>query len=132
MRNPGLLRLSTHEFLQRNAQVYGDLVHYKAFGRHVFQFNHPEMVQEVLIRDAAMQHRGIVMQRAKFVLGEGLLTSEEPAHMRQRRLVQPAFHRQRIAAYAETMLQFADEMAIRWPREATFDIHRKSKPSPTP
>ena len=124
MRNPGLLRLSTHEFLQKNAEQYGDLVHYKAFGRHVFQFNHPDMVQEVLVRDAAMQHRGLVMQRAKFVLGEGLLTSEEPTHMRQRRLVQPAFHRQRIVAYAETMLQFADEMTTQWPNQAIFDIHR--------
>ena len=124
MRNPGLLRLSTHEFLQKNAEQYGDLVHYKAFGRHVFQFNHPDMVQEVLVRDAAMQHRGLVMQRAKFVLGEGLLTSEEPAHMRQRRLVQPAFHRQRIVAYAETMLQFADEMTTQWPNQASFNIHR--------
>lgn len=114
LRNPGLLRLSTHEFLERNAKTFGDLVHYKAFGRHVFQFNHPDMVQEVLVRDAAMQHRGIVMQRAKFVLGDGLLTSEEPLHMRQRRLVQPGFHRQRIAAYGETMLQFADEMTSRW------------------
>lgn len=124
MRNPGLLRLSTHEFLERNAKTFGDLVHYKAFGRHVFQFNHPDMVHEVLVRDAAMQHRGIVMQRAKFVLGDGLLTSEEPVHMRQRRLVQPGFHRQRIAAYGETMLQFADEMTWRWQSGASFDIHR--------
>jgi cytochrome P450 len=123
MRNPGLLRLSTHEFLERNAKTFGDIVHYKAFGRHVFQFNHPEMVQEVLVRDAAMQHRGIVMQRAKFVLGEGLLTSEEPVHMRQRRLVQPGFHRQRIAAYGETMLQFSDEMTSRWRTGTSFDIH---------
>lgn len=124
MRNPGLLRLSTHEFLEQNAQTFGDLVHYKAFGRHVFQFNHPDMVHEVLVRDAAMQHRGIVMQRAKFVLGDGLLTSEEPLHMRQRRLVQPGFHRQRIAAYGETMLQFADEMASCWQSGSSFDIHR--------
>ena len=124
LRNPGLLRLSTHEFLERNAKTFGDLVHYKAFGRHVFQFNHPDMVHEVLVRDAAMQHRGIVMQRAKFVLGEGLLTSEEPLHMRQRRLVQPGFHRQRIAAYGETMLQFADEMKARWQNGSSFDIHR--------
>lgn len=124
MRNPGLLRLSTHEFLERNAGVYGDLVHYKAFGRHVFQFNHPDMVPEVLIRDAPMQHRGIVMQRAKFVLGEGLLTSEEPLHMRQRRLVQPAFHRERVAAYAETMLQFAREMTQPWQSGATLNLHR--------
>lgn len=124
MRNPGLLKLSTHDFLQANARDYGDIVHYRAFGRHIFQFNHPDMVQEVLVRDAAMQHRGIVMQRAKFVLGEGLLTSEEPLHMRQRRLVQPAFHRQRIAAYGETMLRFTREMADGWQSGATFDIHR--------
>ena len=124
LHNPGLLRLSTHQFLERNAKTYGDIVHYKAFGRHVFQFNHPEMVQEVLVRDAAMQHRGIVMQRAKFVLGEGLLTSEEPLHMRQRRLIQPGFHRQRIADYGRTMLQFAGEMTSRWPSGDSFDIHR--------
>jgi cytochrome P450 len=124
LRNPGLLRLSTHEFLERNTKTFGDLVHYKAFGRHVFQFNHPEMVHEVLVRDAAMQHRGIVMQRAKFVLGEGLLTSEEPLHMRQRRLVQPGFHRQRIAAYGEIMLQSSDEMTARWQNGSPFDIHR--------
>src|SRR5665213_651456 len=124
LHNPGLLRLSTHEFLEKNAKTYGDLVHYKAFGRHVFQFNNPEMVPEVLIRDAAMHQRGIVMQRAKFALGEGLLTSEEPLHMRQRRLVQPAFHRVRVAAYGETMLQFAREMTGNWQSGATFDIHR--------
>ncbi len=124
LHNPGLLRLSTHEFLEKNSRNYGDIVHYKAFGRHVFQFNHPDMVPEVLIRDAAHHQRGIVMQRAKFALGEGLLTSEEPLHMRQRRLVQPAFHRQRVAAYGETMIQFAREMTERWPSGTTFDIHR--------
>ncbi|MGH9617619.1 MAG: cytochrome P450 [Acidobacteriaceae bacterium] len=124
LRNPGLLRLSTHDFLQQNARTYGDLVHFRAFGRHVFQFNHPDMVQEVLVRDAGMQHRGIVMQRAKFVLGEGLLTSEEPAHMRQRKLVSPAFHRQRIEVYGKTMLQFAGEMTSQWRSGGSLDIHR--------
>ncbi len=124
LRSPGLLRLSTHEFLEKNARTYGDLVHYTAFGRDVFQFNHPEMVPEVLIRDTAMHRRGMVMQRAKFALGEGLLTSEEPLHMRQRRLVQPAFHRARVAAYGETMLQFTREMMENWDSGATFDIHR--------
>lgn len=124
LRNPGLLRLSTHEFLERNSRQFGDIVHYKAFGRHVFQFNHPDMVQEILIRDASMHHRGIVMQRARFVLGEGLLTSEEPLHMRQRRLMQPAFHRQRIGAYGQLMLRFARELAGRWRSGECLDIHR--------
>lgn len=124
LRNPGLLHLSTHDFLLRNARTYGDLVHYKAFGRHIFQFNHPDMVPEVLIRDAPMHHRGIVLQRAKFVLGDGLLTSEEPLHMRQRRLAQPAFHRQRIAGYGDTMLRFTSEMTALWRSGAIFDMHR--------
>lgn len=124
MRNPGLFRLSTHDFLIANAREYGDLVHYKAFGRHVYQFNHPDMVPEVLIRDEAMHLRGIVLQRARFVLGDGLLTSEEPLHMRQRRLAQPAFHRQRLAAYGDTMLRFAGETVDRWKTGTTFDIHR--------
>jgi cytochrome P450 len=124
MRNPGFLRLSTHDFLIANARKYGDLVHYKAFGRHIFQFNHPDMVPEILIRDAAMHHRGIVLQRARFVLGDGLLTSEEPLHMRQRRLAQPAFHRGRIAGYGDTMLRFAGDAVDRWTPGTTFDIHR--------
>lgn len=45
--------------------------------------------------------RVLVMQRARVLLGDGLLTSEEPLHMRQRRMAAPAFHRQRIAAYGE-------------------------------
>jgi len=122
--NPGLLRTSTHGFLMNNARTYGDLVHYKAFGRHVYQFNHPEMVPEVLIRDEPLHQRGIVMQRAKFALGAGLLTSEEPLHLRQRRLVQPAFHRQRVAAYAETMVQFAEEMTASWSDGTAFDTRR--------
>lgn len=124
MRNPGLLHLSTHDFLLRNARTYGDLVHYKAFGRHIFQFNHPDMVPEVLIRDAAMHHRGIVLQRAKFALGEGLLTSEEPLHLRQRRLAQPAFQRERIAAYGKTMLQFAGETTACWVSGTTLNLHQ--------
>lgn len=125
LRNPGLLRLSTHAFLQDNARKYGDIVHFSAFSRHVFQFNHPDMVPEVLIRDASFHHRGIVMQRARFALGEGLLTSEEPLHLRQRRLVQPAFHRDRIAAYGATMLEFAQSMTAEWPRHSVLDLHQQ-------
>ena len=125
LRNPGLLRLSTHEFLESNARKYGDLVHFSAFGRHVFQFNHPEMVSEVLIRDASFHHRGIVMQRARFALGEGLLTSEDPLHLRQRRLVQPAFHRERIAGYGAAMLEFARAMTTEWADHSVLDLHQQ-------
>ena len=128
---PGILKplLSGRVFRQTpldtliyNAQRYGDLVHYRAAGRHIYQFNHPDMVQELLVTDARHHHRGMVMQRSKVVLGEGLLTSEEPLHMRQRRLAAPAFHRERIAGYGRVIGQFASEMTASW-QPGIRDVH---------
>jgi cytochrome P450 len=102
------------EFMLSNARRFGDVNHFIRLGRHVFQFNHPQMVEDLLIRDAYRHHRGLVMRRAKIVLGEGLLTSEAPLHLRQRRLAQPAFHRQRIAAYGQVIAAYAAEMTSRW------------------
>ncbi|HEY5213676.1 MAG TPA: cytochrome P450 [Acidobacteriaceae bacterium] len=109
-------------FLRANAQRYGDLVSFRALGRTVLQFNHPELVQEMLVRDASHHHRNLVMQRSKDILGEGLLTSEEPLHMRQRRLAQPAFHRQRISAYGEVIAQATTTMTQKWPSGEVLDV----------
>ncbi|MGH9847761.1 MAG: cytochrome P450, partial [Blastocatellia bacterium] len=65
------------------------------------------------------------LQRAKRLLGEGLLTSESEFHLRQRRLAQPAFHRQRIAGYATTMVEFATKMRDQWRPGETRDIARE-------
>jgi cytochrome P450 len=111
------------DFMLRNAGRFGDLNHYTGFGRHIFQFNHPQLIQELLLRDAAHHHRGLVMQRAKLVLGEGLLTSEAPLHLRQRRLAQPAFHRQRIASYGQIIAGYAAEMTSRWESGKVMDLH---------
>src|SRR5258707_3319636 len=62
------------------------------------------------------------MRRAKVLLGEGLLTSEGQFHLRQRRLAQPAFHRQRIAGYAATMVGCGETAAARWTDGETRDI----------
>src|SRR6185503_19911415 len=58
----------------------------------------------------------------KRLLGEGLLTSEGEFHRRQRRLAQPAFHRQRIASYAEAMVHYANCTSDRWHDGATLNI----------
>jgi cytochrome P450 len=118
-----IFRSSTIDFMRANAQLYGDLVHFRAAGRHVFQLNHPALVQEMLVRDAPHHHRGIVMQRARFVLGNGLLTSEEPLHLRQRRLTQPAFHRDRIAAYGSVIGDYALQMTRSWQSGVTRNLH---------
>ncbi len=124
---PGLLRgdlfrQDAASYLLRNAERYGDLVYFEALGRRILQFNHPELVQEMLVRDARHHHRNLVMQRSKSVLGEGLLTSEEPLHMRQRRLAQPAFHRQRIAAYGEVISGYTARMTGQWASATALDV----------
>src|ERR1700751_2400848 len=118
-----IFRSRTIGFLRQNAALYGDLVHFRAAGRHVFQLNHPALVQEMLVRDALHQHRGIVMQRPPSVPGDGLLPGEEPLHLRQRRLPQPAFHRDRIAAYGSVIGDYALQMTQSWHSGATRDIH---------
>jgi cytochrome P450 len=118
-----VFRQSAADFMLNTASRFGDLNHYTGFGRHIFQFNHPELIEDVLLRDAGRHHRGLVMQRAKLVLGQGLLTSEAPLHLRQRRLAQPAFHRQRISAYGQTIATYAEEMSTRWESGTVMDLH---------
>ena len=108
--------------LKINAQRYGDLVHFRALDGHVFQFNHPTLIQEFLTENEKNNRRVHVMQRAKSFLGDGLLTSEEPLHMRQRRMAAPAFHRQRITAYADVISGFAAEVTSRW-QPGLRDLH---------
>ena len=117
-----LFRQNAADFMLSTARRYGDLNHYTGLGRHIFQFNHPQLIEDLLLRDAGRHHRGLVMQRAKMVLGDGLLTSETPLHLRQRRLAQPAFHRQRIAAYGQIIAGYAAEMTARWESGTVVDL----------
>jgi cytochrome P450 len=118
-----MFRQNAIESMTESARLYGDFVHYTIFGRHIYQLNHPDLIEDFLIKDAAKHHRGIVMQRAKVVLGEGLLTSEEPFHMRQRRLAQPAFLRQRIAAYGEVIGENAATISRGWQSGTVLNVH---------
>ena len=116
------LRENSAEFMLSTARRFGDLVHYRAFGRDIYQLNHPDLITDMLARDAPHHHRNLVMQRARDVLGTGLLTSEEPLHMRQRRLAQPAFLRERIASYAEVIGTQTLVLSARW-QPGTADLH---------
>jgi cytochrome P450 len=66
--------------------------------------------------------KGLALQRAKRLLGEGLLTSEGDFHRRQRRLAQPAFHRHRITSYADVMTAYAAQTSQGWRNGETLDI----------
>jgi cytochrome P450 len=76
-------------------------------GEHVHLVSDPDLVTEVFLTRAREVMKGRGLQAARPLLGNGLLTSEGEFHLRQRRLAQPAFHKQRIAAYADDMVREA-------------------------
>src|ERR1043165_7384029 len=74
----------------RLARDYGDASMFSVLGQKIVFFNHPDLVAELLVAQNRFFHKSRVLQRSKIVFGEGLLTSEDPLHLRQRRLPQPA------------------------------------------
>ena len=118
------MRRDRCRFLSKLAQ-YGDLVYFKLGPQLVFLLNHPDYIRDVLVTHNKNFMKGDGLQRAKRLLGEGLLTSEGELHMRQRRLMQPAFHRQQIAGYAATMVEYAARMRDGWKEGETLDLARE-------
>lgn len=107
------------------AAALGDVTFFKMGGQPAFFLNHPEMARDLLVVNAQKFIKGRALQRAKKLLGEGLLTSEGEAHLRQRRMIQPAFHRQRIVEYARAMIQYGERMANSWQDGETRDVDRE-------
>jgi cytochrome P450 len=109
-------------FLIKAAREYGDLVFFKVARQHMYLVNHPDYVREILVTNQNNFLKSRALQRSKMLLGEGLLTSEGQYHLRQRRLVQPAFHRERLAGYAAAMSETAVRVRERWQAGATMDV----------
>src|SRR4029077_385719 len=104
------------------ARDYGDIVGVRMASERLFLLNHPQLVKDVLVTHQRLFLKGRGLERAKRLLGEGLLTSEGARHLRQRRLMQPAFHRDRIASYAGIMTSHAERTQARWDDGATLDL----------
>lgn len=101
-------------FFQNLAAQYGDIAYFRLGPQEAFFLNHPDYIKDVLVTNHQRFHKGLALQRAKRLLGEGLLTSEDEFHRRQRRLAQPAFHRARVASYAGVMTDYASQTRARW------------------
>jgi cytochrome P450 len=104
---------------------WGDVVMTRLGPRRLYVLSHPEMVRDVLVTSNRNFIKSFALQRARVLLGEGLLTSEGDFHLRQRRLSQPAFHRDRIAAMAGTMVRYAEDAADRWSAGMEVDATRE-------
>jgi cytochrome P450 len=109
-------------FFVELARKYGDFVQVRMGPEHAFLVNDPALIRDVLVTNQRHYHKGRALERSRRLLGEGLLTSEDPTHVKRRRLLQPAFHRDAIASYGFAMTEFADRARNRWQDGASVDV----------
>jgi cytochrome P450 len=109
-------------FLERAARRCGDVARFRLVHHNAYLLNHPDSIKEVLVTNQANFTKSRMLERARLLLGDGLLTSEDDFHRRQRRLVQPAFHRDRLAGYAASMVDCAARCKEEWQAGAEFDV----------
>ena len=111
-------------FLRAMPAKYGDVVRVALGPMEVTLVSHPDLVEDILVTRNKLWQKDSFMQNLRPLLGEGLLSSEGDFWRRQRRLAQPAFHRDRIAAYAGIMVEYTTRLAATWRDGQVRDIHK--------
>lgn len=112
-------------FFEQLARDYGDIVSFRLGSERAVFVNDPGVIRDILLTNYTNFTKSRGLQRAKKLLGEGLLTSEQPAHLRARRLLQPAFHRDRVAGYGAVMVEYAERAQSRWASGREIDVSKE-------
>ena len=105
------------------AREYGDVVPVRLGHRRGILIYHPDAIEQVLVTRSRDFVKSPGVRLLRPLLGDGLLLSEGDLWLRQRRLVQPAFHRQRVAAYGEVMTTLAARRLAGWKDGDILDVH---------
>jgi cytochrome P450 len=101
-------------FLLTTRRQFGDTVRVRLGPKTIYIISDPEDIQHVLQENARNYRKGAHYEMLKPVFGNGLMLSEGDFWLKQRRIVQPAFHRQRLGRFATTMTSLTEEMLGHW------------------
>jgi cytochrome P450 len=93
--------------------------------RGAWLFSHPDAVRAVLVTRDRSFVKSPALRRARFTLGNGLLTNEGETYRRQRALIQPSLHPKSLGGYAGMMARHAAETVARWQDGREVDVHRE-------
>jgi len=111
--------------LRRAAAEIGDVSHCRFGVRDSYLFVHPDAIQHILLANHRNYKKGPDLVYLKPVIGDGLITSEGAFHLYQRRMIQPAFHRARIAQYGASMTSYTSDALDRWHEGMIVDMARE-------
>lgn len=118
-----LLKLAQKDRINWLAQIhqtYGDVVRFKLFQRQVYLVNHPDLVREILVQRRDNYTKDTLSFRmVSVVLGESTFTAMGESWQRKRQLVQPSFHKERIAKLGEIMTDTIAEMLAGWEQNSS-------------
>lgn len=110
-------------FSEGLAARYGDAVGFEIAGLPWIQLNEPGLIHEVLVTRSRDFRKGSAGRDRGLLFGRGLASNEGEAWRRQRRLIQPAFRRDRVSHYAHVMSDLAHAHVRAWPSETELDLH---------
>ncbi|WIV66229.1 cytochrome P450 [Natrialbaceae archaeon AArc-T1-2] len=121
--HPSFLR-DPYGFMTRMAREYGDVVAWEDPGGPVYQLNHPEYIEQVLVGNNENYLKGENFQTIlRPMTGNGILNSEGAIWRRNRHLIQPAFGPDRIEEYASMMTDVTTETLEDWTDGETRPFH---------
>jgi cytochrome P450 len=112
-------------FYLRCVREYGDCIMLRFGLKRIYFINHPDLIEQVLHSRNFTKHYGLRMNR--LLLGNGLLTSEGDFWLRQRRLIQPVFQRERITTYVADMVGYTERQIAGWRDGEVRDLHAEMR-----
>jgi cytochrome P450 len=111
------LRLRVLDFFSGLQEQYGDISTIRFSLRNVSYIQNPDYIQHVLQENNRNYTKSLRYEQLKYLLGNGLLTSEGEFWLRQRRMIQPAFHRHKLQLLADEMADITAKMCDSWTAE---------------
>ncbi len=111
------------DFLDRIVAQYGDIIYLRVVNNPVFILSHPQDIEVVLLTNNSNFVKSTFLRSSEALFGNGLLTSDGSFWLRQRRLLQPAFHHDRLVEYSRTMVGYTERMLATWQDGEARDAH---------
>jgi len=117
-----MVRRDVIGFLNYMTANYGDISCFRLGPQRIYLVSSPDLIRETLITRHASLHKTWIIGNVEDGLGRGMLTSKGEFHQRQRKLIQPALHKQRVQGYARSMIRIADRTARGLQEGSTVDM----------
>ena len=114
-------------FFENTARRYGPISSFRLLHKRIYLLDDAELVQELLITRQHEFIRDTGATLGRELVGDGLVTREEPLHRERRRMLQPAFHRDQIASYASVMAEECERLSQEWEGKETVDIRSEMR-----